>query len=91
MKLINPNHVKDAVFEMETIDRNTIVYRENSKEVFLEREAGYDPEHYTVVYLSIVNKWNIPKDQEIDTSKKDQIAENLKKGFDFMGERLKIE
>ncbi|MEO6839006.1 MAG: hypothetical protein ABI185_11515 [Ginsengibacter sp.] len=91
MKLINPNHVKDAAFEIETIDRNTIIYRENSKEVLLEREAGYDPEHYTAVYLSIVNKWNIPKDQEIETSKKDQIAENLKKGFDFMGERLKIE
>ncbi len=91
MKLISPNHVKDDDFEIETINRDTISYRENSKEVLLEREAGYDPEHYTAVYLSIVNEWDIPKGEKIDKNKKNQIAKNLKKGFAFMESRIKVE
>lgn len=91
MKLIDPNYVKDDDFEIETINRNTILYREHLKEVSLEREAGYDPEYYTAVYLSIVNEWNIPEGEKIDKNKKNQIIENLKKGFAFMGTRIKIE
>ena len=91
MKLVDPNYVKDDDFEFQTIDRNTIVYRENLKEVLLEREVGYDPEHYIAVYLSTANEWDIPKGEKIDKSKKKQIADNLKKGFAFIGNRFKIE
>lgn len=91
MKLIDPNYVKDDDFEIETINRSTILYREDLKEVSLEREAGYDPEYYTAVYLSVANEWNVPKGEKLDKNQKNRITENLKKAFAFIGTRLKIE
>ncbi|MES2893271.1 MAG: hypothetical protein V4725_14700 [Bacteroidota bacterium] len=91
MKLLGPNHVKADNFEIEIIHRGTVVYRENEMEVSFEREAGYDPEHYTAVYLSMANEWNVPPGKKIDENQRSQMVINFNKAFKLMGTRLKIE
>jgi len=91
MTLINPGYVKAEDFEVETINRGTICYREYPNEVSLEREAGYDPEHYTAIYLTNVREWDTPKGEAINKVSKVKIASNLEKAFELMNGRLKIE
>lgn len=91
MKLINPNHIKDDNFEFFRKDRDSVIYIENGKTLRIQAEAGYDPDYFTALYLSPVEKWNIPGNTPINAQKKLEIEENLIKGFQLMRTRLKIE
>lgn len=91
MKLINPNHIVSKNFEFFRKDKDSIIYTEGENYVRIQVEAGYDPEYYTAIYLSIVKEWTVPKGKGLDECKKNRIAKNIKKGFQFMNTRVKIE
>lgn len=91
MKLINPNHVEAENFEFFRQDKDSLIYIEKGKSVRIQVEAGYDPDYYTAVYLTPVEKWTIPESTPINAQKKQEIAENIIRGFQFMGTKVKIE
>jgi len=91
MKLINPNHVEAENFEFFRKDRDSLIYIEIDKILRIQVEAGFDPDYYTVVYLSPVEKWTMPENTPINAQKKQEIEVNIIKGFQLMRTRIKIE
>ena len=91
MKLKNSNHVVAESFEFFRKDRDSLIYIEDGKTLRIQAEAGYNPDYYTALYLSSVEKWTIPENVKIDTKKKQEIEKNIVEGFSLMGTRVKIE
>lgn len=84
MKLINPNYLIADHFEVQTMSKDVIEYREGGRIVEIYREWGYDPGYYTTIFLSDIKSWNdgqvVSQDELLRIKKNIDLAYQMMKG-----------
>jgi len=80
----------DEGFAVEVLGRTGLRYTEGPKSLRIDSEVLSGP-HGMAVYKSSIKAWDPPyNDESIDTVKRDEIVENVRRAFRFQGFDIEV-
>ena len=90
-KIPRPNVIdSDEGFSVEVLGRTGVLYSEGGKTLKVDSEVLAGPAGL-VIYMDSITRWTPPNDGElVDTSKRQAIAENIRRAFRFRGLEIEV-
>ncbi len=80
----------DLGFAVEVLGQTGIRYTEGEKSIFIDSEALAKP-GAIALYASSIKRWEPPHEtDELESSDRDRIIENIRRAFKFKGHTLEV-
>jgi len=83
--MLKPNSVIGDRFEVERINKDNLIYRNNNRQLTLQVEPGFEPQKYLAIFLSLAEKWDDPDNSIVTQEDLELIRKNITVAYLLMG------